>query len=96
MNEKDDIILEALEHLHPAGMAPTPLHWNIENRLDDLLNYWERTDNGFTYDTLRNRRERLLDLGLIEVCRVSGTYLCISEKGLEYLAGELDASDLED
>ena len=95
MNEKDDIILEALDRLHPAAMSPTPLHWNIENEFSQALNYEKRTNGGFSLDTLRNRTERLVDLGLIEVRREKGSYLRITEEGRRYLSGELDASELE-
>ena len=95
MNEKDDIILESLDRLYPAAISPTPLHWNIENRLSEELNYEARTNGGFSLDTLRNRMERLVDLGLVEICRERGSYHSITEEGREYLSGDLDASELE-
>ncbi|MFD1600991.1 hypothetical protein [Halobellus rarus] len=96
MNEKDDIILEALNLLYPAAISPTPLHWNIENRFDEELKYKARTDGGFSLDTLRNRMERLVELGLIEICRERGSYHSITEEGRAYLAGDLDAAELEE
>lgn len=95
MNEKDDVILEALNYLHPVAIGPTPLHWNIENRLSAELSYEARTGGGFSLDTLRNRVDKLSKLGLLEITREKGSYLSITKEGKEYLVGKLDASDLE-
>lgn len=95
MNEKDDVILEALDYIHPVAISHTPLHWNIENTLREELNVESRTGGGFSLDTLRNRVSMLIDLGLIEVRREKGRYIAITEEGRKYLTGELDAANLE-
>ena len=93
MNEKDDIILEALLHFSPGALGATALHWNIEQRLADELDYPERTNDGFSLETLRNRITRLVDVGLIEVVREKGNYVAISKDGRLYLNGDLDVSE---
>lgn len=95
MNEKDDIILEAMEYCHPVAIAPTPLYWNIENTLSEELNLGARTNGGFSLNTLRNRVDKLIDLGLIEVKRDKGRYMGLTEEGRLYLRGELNVATLE-
>lgn len=95
MNEKDDIILEALKAIFPAAIGVTPLYWNIENSLEESLNYRSRTGGGFTIDTLRNRLDRLENVGLVETAREKGGYLRITDEGIQYLTGDLDVSSFD-
>lgn len=95
MNEKDDVILEALDHVYPVAIAPTPLHWNIQNPLWRKLDVESRTGGGFSLNTLRNRLEKLSELGLVEIKRERGSYFALTSEGRDYLRGDLDASELE-
>lgn len=95
MNEKDDIILEYLDRIYPSAEPPRTLYFNL-GRWDEELGYSKRTSGGFSYDTLRNRIDRLQGLGLIEVAREKNRHLAISDEGRSYLRGEIDAADLED
>lgn len=95
MNEKDDVILEALDRISPVAVPPTPLHWNIMNSLRDELRVDSRLGGGFSLPTLRNRLEQLDELGLVEIERERGKYVAISQNGRAYLRGDLDASELE-
>lgn len=95
MNEKDDIILEYLRAISPSAEPPTVIHYNIHRRADEF-NLNTRTGGGFSLDTLRNRIRRLEDIGLADVVREKGKYRAITEDGVEYLAGDLDAGELDD
>lgn len=95
MNEKDDIILEHLRDIFPNAEPPAVAHWNIHENAGEY-NLEARVGGGFVLQTYRNRVNRLEeDLGLVKVVNESGRYRRITEAGLEYLAGNIDASELE-
>lgn len=92
MNEVDDAILEFFEELGKPGgkrvsLPPTPVH----HHLTDSLGTVERDASTFS-----RRMSTLAERGLLEVEDEEAGYYRISDKGLAYLAGELDAADLED
>jgi len=92
MNEKDDIILEYLNSIAPSAEPPAVIYFNI-NRRSSEFNLDQRTDGGFSLNTLRNRIDTLEDHGLVEVVREKGRYRAITEEGQAYLRGEFDASE---
>jgi hypothetical protein len=94
MNEKDDIILEHLRDIHPSAEPPAVAHWNIHEN-PEIYDLESRAGGGFVLQTYRNRVNRLQNLGLVSVVNDAGRYRRITEEGLRYLAGELDASALE-
>jgi len=83
MTGNDDTILE---YLHEKDMAlpPGTLHYNLVRE-------------GFEvgYSTIRRRIKLLEDAGLVENEADEGSYYALTEKGRQYLAGDLDASELE-
>lgn len=93
MNETDDVILEYLRDIRPSAEPPTVIHFNIHNPRRGSLGLDARvTDGRFALNTLRNRLDRLEDVGLVEIVREKGRYRAITEDGLRYLRGELDVS----
>ncbi|WP_202935171.1 winged-helix domain-containing protein [Halorussus amylolyticus] len=83
MTGNDDTILE---YLHEKDMAlpPGTLHFNLERE-------------GFEvgYSTIRRRLKLLESAGLIQNEAEEGSYYGLTEKGRQYLSGDLDASELE-
>lgn len=55
----------------------------------------EREGATFSYRTLHRGLNRLQDAGLVEQLSGDRSYYGITEKGRAYLAGDLDADDLE-
>lgn len=66
------------------ALPPGTLHFNLERE-------------GFEigYSTVRRRLKLLESVGLIENEADDGSYYALTEKGQEYLAGDLDAKELE-
>jgi len=83
MTKNDDLILEFLQEKDIA-LPPGPLHYNLERE-------------GYTigYSTVRRRIKKLESAGLIQDEAENGTQYSITDKGRAYLAGELDAEELE-
>jgi DNA-binding transcriptional ArsR family regulator len=91
MNELDDIILEFMEELgepggEPVVLSPTQLWYNIAEK---------RSITDKTANTVSRRMSNLADHGLLERVEDGKAYYILTEKGRAYLAGELDAEDLE-
>lgn len=90
MNEVDDAILEFFEELESAdfrvALPPTAVYVNVVEELKAL----DRSPNTIS------RRMKILDqMGLLERVDEERGYYRITDRGLQYLQGELDASDLE-
>ncbi|MFC4247669.1 transcriptional regulator [Natribaculum luteum] len=91
MNEADDAILEYLQELetatdHRISLPPTAVWYNLVEELGVL----DRSQN-----TISRRMNVLSEEGLLEKTDEKRGYYRITDKGLAYLDGELDASDLE-
>lgn len=82
MTRADDAILEFLLNEGNRNLIATPaiIEMNIE----------------FGISTVRGRLRTLHDAGLVEYYDSDRGAYQISEKGEQYLSGELDESDLED
>lgn len=90
MNEVDDAILEFFEELGEVGgqrvaQPPSP----VQRHLVDELGIVDRERSTFS-----RRMGQLEDRGLLELVDSGSAYYRITEKGLAYLAGDLDADDL--
>lgn len=83
MTGNDDSILEYLEE-HDVALPPRGLEINLE-----------REQIGISYRTINRRLKELQAAGLVEKIDEKSGYYAITEKGRDYLAGELDASELE-
>ncbi|MFC6716272.1 winged-helix domain-containing protein [Natrialbaceae archaeon GCM10025810] len=82
MSLKDGLILEFLEN-HDLELPPKPLYRNLN-----------RHGHKIGYSTVRQRLDLLEEKGLLEKDD-DGGYYSISDCGRAYLAGELEADDLE-
>lgn len=92
MNEVDDSILEFLHELevggHSVALKPGAVHYNLVEELGTL-------DKSLS--TFSRRMATLAEYGLLEKTEDGkGSPYKITEKGREYLEGELDASELEE
>jgi DNA-binding transcriptional ArsR family regulator len=92
MNEVDDAILEFFEELGEVGgtrvsLPPSPVKYHLVDELRSL----ERERSTFS-----RRMSKLAEHGLLEITEEDGSYYRITDKGLAYLAGELEASELKD
>jgi repressor of nif and glnA expression len=85
MTENDNILLEFLSE-RDLALSPRVIKYNLETR--------ENVD--MAYSTVNHRLKLLLDHGLVKKEYSEGGYYAITEKGEAYLAGEIDADDLED
>lgn len=87
MNEVDDAVLEYFEAQEEgAGLPPTVVWWNLAERLDVIDK---------SRDTVARRmRDNLTDRGLLSIADEKRGYYQITQKGRDYLAGEIDADDL--
>ena len=83
MTGNDDSILEFLDE-HDVALPPRGLEINLQ-----------REQVGISYRTINRRLKELQDAGLVEKIDEKSGYYAITEKGRNYLAGELDASELE-
>ena len=92
MNEVDDAILEFFEELGEIGgervsLPPSP----VKRHLVDELGQVDRERSTFS-----RRMSKLSDRGLLELTQEDGSYYRITDMGLAYLSGELDAEDIEE
>lgn len=90
MNEVDDAILEFFEELGEVGservsLPPSPVKRHIVDELGSVDR--ERS-------TFSRRMAKLSERGLLEITDEDGSYYRITDKGLAYLSGDLDAEDL--
>ncbi|WP_227357585.1 winged-helix domain-containing protein [Haladaptatus salinisoli] len=83
MTGNDDSILEYL-HEKDVSLPPAPLHYNLE-----------RSGYSIGYSTVRRRLQLLEAHRLVEKEKEKEGYYAISDKGRKYLAGDLEAEDLE-
>ena len=91
MNEADDAILEYFQELetdtgHRISLPPTTVWYNLVEELGVL----DRSQN-----TVSRRMNVLSEADLLEKIDEKRGYYRITDRGLAYLHGELDASDLE-
>jgi len=82
MTMTDLVILEFLND-HDLELSPKPLYRNLNRHGHDV-----------GYSTIRGRLPELAENGLLS--KDSDGYYEITDRGHAYLAGELDANDLED
>ena len=82
MTRADDTILEFLlnDGNEPLNASPTFVEANIDYKISHI----------------RSRMRTLHDAGLVEYYDEDRGLYRITDRGREYLAGELDADDLED
>jgi len=80
MTKSDPAILEFFEE-QDIAMAPAVVSFNV---------------GGVSHPTVKRRMPILADHGLLERVEGKRGYYQITEKGSAYLAGDLDASELED
>ncbi|ELY51674.1 winged-helix domain-containing protein [Natronolimnohabitans innermongolicus] len=83
MSLKDGLILEFLAE-HDLELPAKPLYRNLN-----------RSGHEIGYSTVRKRLTELEEHGLVEKVDDAGYYQ-VSEKGMAYLEGELELSDLEE
>ncbi|RZH67027.1 transcriptional regulator [Natrinema altunense] len=91
MNEVDDAILEYLQELetetgHRISLPPTAIWYNLVEELEVL----DRSQN-----TVSRRMNILAQASLLEKTDADRGYYRLTGKGIAYLDGRLDASDLE-
>lgn len=84
MTGNDDTILEFLDQ-QGLALKPADIEYNINTR----------TSADISYTTVNRRLKKLLAAGLVEKEDEQGGRYAVTAKGREYLAGELDASELE-
>ena len=82
MTMTDLVILEFLND-HDLELAPKPLYRNLIRHGHDV-----------GYSTIRGRLPELAEKGLLQ--KDSDGYYQLTDLGREYLAGEIDADDLEE
>ena len=90
MNEVDDAILEYFEDLGTVSgervtLPPGPVHYNIV----EVLGISSKSRSTFS-----RRMSNLADYGLLELVDETKSYYQVTDKGLRYLSGELDADEL--
>lgn len=89
MNQTDDVILEFLEDLTSDGtrvaLPPTAIWMNVNQQMGAI----DRAPN-----TISRRVKKLNEMGLVECIDEERGYYRITDKGLAYLEGELEAEDL--
>lgn len=83
VNRRDEAILKFLDE-RDVILPPKPLYENLL-----------REGATFSYKTVSRRLRYLEDLGLVERALEEEGYYGITEKGRRYLAGEIEAEDLE-
>ena len=84
MTGNDDSILEYL-HEKDVALPPAPLHYNLE-----------RSGYSVGYSTVRRRLQLLEEHGLVKKEKEKEGYYGITDKGRNYLVGELEAEELEE
>jgi len=85
MTVNDDPILEFLAD-RDVALTPRDLQYNLETRAGFELGY----------STINHRRNLLTEHGLIKKEDEDGGRYAITDKGRQYLAGELEKDELED
>ena len=90
MNEVDDAILEFYEELEASTdfsitLPPMTVYVNLVEELGVL----DKSSN-----TISRRMQRLSEMELLEKSDKKRGYYRITEKGIRYLSGELDADEL--
>ncbi len=87
MNGKDDTLLEYLDEVGVAEPLSV-IFWNLEDQYDI----------GFSIHTCRRRLLQLVEVGLVEIPRGEDskdtTYYRITDKGRDYLSGDLRPEEL--
>ncbi|WP_228434566.1 transcriptional regulator [Natrarchaeobaculum aegyptiacum] len=91
MNQADDAILEYLQELetepgHRISLPPTTVWYNLVEQLGVL----DRSQN-----TIARRMNILSEAGLLEKTDEKRGYYRLTDRGIAYLEGELEAADLE-
>ena len=81
MTMTDLVILEFLDN-HDLELSPKPLYRNLNRHGHDI-----------GYSTIRGRLPELAEKGLLD--KDSDGYYQLTDRGRDYLSGELDAADLE-
>jgi repressor of nif and glnA expression len=81
MTMTDLVILEFLDN-HDLELSPKPLYRNLKRHGHDI-----------GYSTIRGRLPELAEKGLLD--KDSDGYYQLTDRGRDYLSGELDAADLE-
>lgn len=90
MNATDDAILEFFEELEGGtdfrlALPPTAVWFNLVEVAEVL----DKAPN-----TVSRRMGRLEEMGLLELLDEDRAYYRMTDKGLAYLVGDLDAEDL--
>ncbi|MWV39729.1 transcriptional regulator [Natrialba sp. INN-245] len=90
MNEADDAVLEYLQELeteagHRIALPPTTVWFNLVEELGVL----DRSQN-----TISRRMNVLSEADLLEKTDEKRGYYRITDRGIAYLAGELEAKEL--
>jgi len=84
MTGRDDIILEFLSE-SGAIMNKRGLEINLRHEGSDI-----------SYSTIQRRLPKLENAGLVEMIVEQGAWYKITEKGIQYLEGEVDLRDLDE
>lgn len=84
MTGSDDSILELLDESDVA-LPPRGIEINLQQAGVSISNR-----------TIKRRLKKLHDWGLVDLINEKSSYYAITEKGREYLSGDLNASELED
>jgi DNA-binding transcriptional ArsR family regulator len=89
MNETDDAILEFYAEFEETGFrpwfAPTPVWLNLTKNLGALDK---------SRDTISRRMGELAEMGLLERVDEKRGYYRLTDHGVAYLEGEVEAEDL--
>jgi CTP-dependent riboflavin kinase len=86
MNEVDDAVLEFFAAQDEGVVLPPTVVWyNLHECLEAIDK---------SRDTVARRMRKLTDRGLLSKVSEERGYYRITQKGRDYLAGELDADDL--
>lgn len=87
MNEVDDLILEFFQEQDESiALSPAIVWFN-------LYEIHELTDK--SKETVSRRMRTLVDRGLLKTVDETRGYRILTDKGRAYLAGDLDAEDLQ-
>lgn len=86
MNEVDDAVLEFFEAQDQGVALPPTVVWY---NLHDLLEVIDKSR-----DTVARRMRQLTDRGLLSKVSEERGYYQITQKGRDYLTGDLDADNL--
>lgn len=85
MNEKDVIIMEFLDEIHPFAAPKVVIHYNLAEN-PDQYDVERRISGGmWSENTTANRLARLEEQGMIEIVREKGNYRKITDQGRNFL-----------